>query len=325
VAETPRVSVVIEGYNESLALGSVEGTIAGLRAQDFPLDCVEVILVGSSAQARRWQELYGEAPEFAAVTCVAADGAHYFELKNSGIEAARGEVVALTDSDARPEPGWLQTVVEGIECGADMVVGPSLFRGEARGPADPLMLAAASVSWGGVVGRDEAGDLCAASFQSHNVGFSRAILERHRYRTDLGRTCAGWFLYKQLAEAGARIVFQPGQRVAHTFSAAWWGPRLHVRFGYEALQLRRLDEDWPRRWLRRTAVLEPLLTTAGRVVLDLPNWIRVSEALGLPRRRRLALAPVVVGLSLVARTCELAGMYATLAAPQRMKRFAHSN
>ena len=321
----PLISVVVEGYNESLALGSVEETIAGLRAQDFPLDRVELVLVGTSKQTRRWRELYAADRTFADLKLVPADGAHYFELKNRGLDASSGEVVALTDSDARPEPGWLRTLVEGILAGADVAVGPSLFRGERLGPASLVMQTASSVSWGSVVGRNARGELVAKGFQSHNLGLSRRVVDRYRYRTDLGRTCAGWFLFKALAADRAQIVFQPDQRVAHTFSARWWGPRLHVRFGYEILQLRRLDGEWPRRWVLRTVILEPLLTTAWHIALDLPQWLRFSDALGLPRSRRVAVIPLVFAMSVVARGCELAGMLATMVAPERMRRFAHSN
>ena len=44
--ERPLVSVVVEGYNESLSLGRASAAIDALLEQDFPLEQVEVILVG---------------------------------------------------------------------------------------------------------------------------------------------------------------------------------------------------------------------------------------------------------------------------------------
>jgi hypothetical protein len=43
----PLVSVVIEGYNESLDLGSALKALEGLRHQNYDLSRVEVLLVGS--------------------------------------------------------------------------------------------------------------------------------------------------------------------------------------------------------------------------------------------------------------------------------------
>mgnify|MGYP000172625038 CR=1 FL=1 len=42
--ERPRVSVVIEGYNESRDLGSADDVMTALLRQDFPIGAIEVIL-----------------------------------------------------------------------------------------------------------------------------------------------------------------------------------------------------------------------------------------------------------------------------------------
>lgn len=327
-AARARVSVVVEGYNESLSLGSVDDTMAALLRQDFALGEVEVILVGSPAQADAWNRTWGASPSpFLRVTAIAAAGAHYYALKNEGARCASAEILALTDSDALPEPGWIGAIVAAIEDGADVSAGVTLFCDERRmTPDHALMQVAASISWGFVVGgASDARGVVAAGFLSHNVGFRAATFARHPYRTDLGRTCAGSFLYASLVESGARIVFQPAQRVAHRFSLGWWVLRLHRRFGYEVLLLRRLDASRRHGWLDAVKPLEPVLTMLWHMVLDVPRWLRFGRILGVPAGRRLLLLPVVGAMSFLARGGEMVGMVQTIASPDAMKRFAESN
>lgn len=324
-AARPRVSVVIEGYNESLDLGSADDTMAALLRQDFPLDQVEVILVGSARQVAAWRTRWQRGTPLFRVEAIAAEGAHYYALKNEGVRQASADVLALIDSDARPEPGWLAALVGAIEGGADVAVGVTLFRGEdGRAPSHPLLLAAASISWGFVVPHDARPDAPPAGFLSHNVGFRAATFRRHAYRTDLGRTCAGSLLFAALRASGARIVFTPRQRVAHVFSLGWWVQRLHRRFGYEVFLLRRLDGA-RHGWLGRFPWLEPPLTMLWHVALDVPQWRRFSRATGLSSARQVLLLPLVVALSLLARGGEMVGMLQTITAPDAMKRFAESN
>lgn len=83
-AKKPLVSVVLDGYNETRSLGTAKNTMEALRRQDFPLDQVEVILVGSAAQINGWREIYSDGKPFLCVKTIAAEGAHYYELKNRG-------------------------------------------------------------------------------------------------------------------------------------------------------------------------------------------------------------------------------------------------
>jgi glycosyltransferase involved in cell wall biosynthesis len=321
----PLVSVVIEGYNESLSLGSVDATLEGLRRQDFPLDAIEVILVGSAEQAEAWARTYADPAPFHTVKTLSCPGAHYYELKNQGAALAAGEIIALTDSDVCPEPQWISALVASLRSGAEITAGVTLFHGEnGAEPRSAAMLAAASISWGFVVPRPHGRSSAARAFLSHNLGVRAELFRKHQYRTDLGRTCAGSFLFDALTHSGTPVAFAPRQRVAHTFSWRWWMLRLHRRFGYEVLLMRQLKTERAA-WLRAVAVIEPAATTAWHVMLDIPHWLNFSAALGLPAWRRMSILPLVLALSVVARTSEMVGMYQTLAAPEAMKRFAESN
>jgi hypothetical protein len=248
--------------------------------------------------------------------------AHYYRLKNLAAEAANGEILAFTDSDALPERGWLEAIVRGIDGGAAAVAGITLFRQEKGSRFPNVAAVAASISWGFIVGspgRPPRG------FLSHNVGFRRSVFEQIRYREDLGRTCAGSFLYDELMRNGLSIRFQPDQSVQHVFTWHWWLKRLHVRFGYEVFLLRRLTRSAPYGWARKLGLVEPLATMAWHILLDVPQWFRFSRQLGWSWPRRAAYVPCVCLLSLAARAAEACGMYSTILDAERMRRFALSN
>lgn len=49
--------------------------------------------------------------------------------RNSGVQAARGELIAFTDDDCRPEPEWLETLVEAARRRPGALVGGTTFNG----------------------------------------------------------------------------------------------------------------------------------------------------------------------------------------------------
>lgn len=112
VAETPtdntrgnskmKVSVVIPVFNDH---GSLERCLRGLEQQSLPLDEFEVIIVdnGSSEPVH-----------------VAYAGHHRIEVetrpgsyaaRNKGITVAGAPIIAFTDADCIPSPGWLEAAL----------------------------------------------------------------------------------------------------------------------------------------------------------------------------------------------------------------------
>ena len=318
---TPLVSVVLEGYNETLDIGCLDETIAALLRQTFPLSEVELIAVGSDAQIESWRKRLASLP-FHSVQFIAAQGSHYYELKNRGARMARAPFIALTDSDVAPDRDWLSSIVDGLRAGHDAVAGLSVFR--TAGHTWPAILeAAASISWGFMTGPATGGP--ARGFLSHNLGFRASLFDSGGYRSDLGRTCAGSFLYSDWRRRGINVHFQPRQRVAHSFNLRWWVTKLHVRFGHEVYRLRRIHAGQEMRWTRFLGPLEPLATCAWHVLLDVPQWWHFGSLLGHGPMTRMVRLPLVLVLSVAARAGEMAGMYLTMFAPEAARRFAAQN
>lgn len=316
----PLVSVVIEGYNEEYnGLAPFPDTVAALLSQDFPLDGVELILLGSPPQVEHWKALNAGGDSFYQVRLIPVEpeNSHYWRLKNLGGDLAEGEIIAHVDSDALPGPHWLSSLVAGIQSGADVSVGPSLYRSEHHGPNSPWMLAAALPSWSLMLARKPSGNgPQAACIMAHNVGLRRDVFLRHKFQTP-ERSFSSALMYFELVRCGARIAFQIEQKVAHGMTFRWWLGRRHFRTGWETYVARTTEQDWPRiPVLERFKIIEPVLLRMGMVFSDARHWFRYSRVVGVSRTRAILLFPLAVLASFVARGAEMVGMYAAMFAPK---------
>jgi glycosyl transferase family 2 len=316
----PAVSVVVEAYNEEAnALAAPDDTFQALLKQDFPLEEVELILIGSERQIAHWQDLYEHWPRLHRVKLLAAqpEHSHYWELKNKAVECAEGEILALIDCDVLPGPRWLSSGVSAIRQGADVSVGPSLYRTERSTPDSPWMMAAALPSWSfSLAFSSSPEDLRANALMAHNLIIRRFWLLQHPFRV-LKRSFVSSLQFFELKRAGAKFSYQPGQTAAHGMNFQWWLSRMHFRRGWETYEGRRADASWPRiGMLQKLPWIEPLVLRMGLVCRDASHWFRFSRVLGVSRGRAIFLFPLALVASFFARTAEMIGMYAALVAPK---------
>jgi glycosyltransferase involved in cell wall biosynthesis len=104
----PLVSVIVPVYNDAVRLRACLGC---LRAQTWPADRLEVIVVDNGSTddvAPAVAELPG-----AILLREARPGS--YAARNAGVEAARGDVLAFTDSDCLPAPDWIERGVGHLE------------------------------------------------------------------------------------------------------------------------------------------------------------------------------------------------------------------
>ncbi|HEX8097933.1 MAG TPA: glycosyltransferase, partial [Pyrinomonadaceae bacterium] len=99
--EWPRVSVVVCSYNGG---HYIRGCLEGLRRLAYPNYEVIVVNDGSTdrteAIAREYQSSYG-------FRLLSTKNCGLSSARNTGLEAATGEIVAYIDDDAYPDPHWL--------------------------------------------------------------------------------------------------------------------------------------------------------------------------------------------------------------------------
>ena len=93
----PRVSVVVCAYNSEDTLRSC---FDGLRELDYPDYEVIVVNDGSTDATDDIVREYG-------FRLISTENRGLSSARNSGLEAATGEIVAYMDADARPDPHWL--------------------------------------------------------------------------------------------------------------------------------------------------------------------------------------------------------------------------
>ena len=137
-----------------------------------------------------------------------------------------------------------------------------------------------------------------------------------------GVNCFRIFFLNELRDLKADFRFNPKQKVAHSFTPWWWLSRLHFRSGYEIYRLRRIDPQYPNKFLTKFSVVEPITSFFWNIMLDVPRWFRFSRFLDFGLIRQLVYLPLVIFLSCLARLAESTGMYATMFSAETMRKIA---
>jgi glycosyltransferase involved in cell wall biosynthesis len=126
----PRISVVIPTYRRPDLLARC---LDALQAQRIERSAYEVIVAddGHSAETDAVVERYRGRADAMSVRCIRPQHRHGPAVaRNAGWQAARGDVVAFTDDDTIPDPGWLangeRALVPGLAAVSGRVCVPPL-------------------------------------------------------------------------------------------------------------------------------------------------------------------------------------------------------
>src|SRR6266571_1428649 len=96
-----RISLIVTVLDEA---GTIDDLLASIRAQTLAPD--EVVIVDGGSTDGTWQRLRDWA-ERVPLRLVRAPGASIARGRNLAVEAAMGDIIAVTDAGVRLDPGWL--------------------------------------------------------------------------------------------------------------------------------------------------------------------------------------------------------------------------
>ncbi len=118
ITPAPKVSVVVCSYNGAPTL---EGCLRALKKQSYP--DFEIVVVDDGSRDNT-QEILSQFPE---VRNIRQENMGLSVARNTGIDAAEGDVVAFTDSDCMPDEDWLYYLMRVLlEEGTAAVGGPNI-------------------------------------------------------------------------------------------------------------------------------------------------------------------------------------------------------
>jgi GT2 family glycosyltransferase len=228
----PRISVVVCSLNGARTLPDC---CAGLSRLDYPTFEVIVVDDGSTDATPDIAHEYG----FQVIT---TENRGLSAARNTGYEAASGEIIAYTDDDARPDPHWLRYLAMAFLRGPHAGTGgPNIAP-----PGDGQIADAVANAPGGPV-HVLLSDEIAEHIPGCNMAYRKSALEAvggfdPRYRAAGDDVDMCW----RLQERGWTVGFSPGAMVWHhrrnSVKAYWKQQRGYGKA--EAL----LEEKWPERF-----------------------------------------------------------------------------
>jgi GT2 family glycosyltransferase len=265
-----RVSVVVPTYRRPELLGRCLGALA---VQTMAPDSYEIIIADDAASESTRRQVEEFAIKNACAICyVPVSHAHGpAAARNAGWRAARASIVAFTDDDTVPDPGWLAAGVALLERDAELaaVTGQVIV---------PLSSSPTDYE------RNEAG-LETAEFVTANCFCRRTVLEMLDGFDE--RFTSAWRedsdLHFRLLEHGLKLMKVPAAIVVHPVRPAPWGVSLRMqrKSQFDALLYKKHPSLY-RKHIWRTPPLDyyaiVLSFVAAVVATTLEAWIACTVA-----------------------------------------------
>lgn len=271
------ISVLICTFNRATLL---ENTLAEVGRLAVPAGCSAEIIVVDNNSTDRTPEVIAAARRHSPIpitTLRESRQGKSFAL-NTGLTAARGDVVALTDDDVWPASDWLTRIVAGFRaCDVTFVCGKVLPRWAVTPPPELLQRRAQDV-WGPLAlvdyGDDPAEYVPSRTGQrlpiGANLAFRRSALETiGGWRTDLGK------VNNTLISGEDHEIFARLRRFG--LYSGYYDPELFV---HHLVPAERLTRAYFRRWFFWHGKTQALMLPDLYMDLDLA---RTPHVFGVPR------------------------------------------
>lgn len=271
-----RLSVVLPTFNRP---GSLQSCLAALLHQAADASAYEIIVVDNNSSDSTRDVIAGIADRRVRTVREPRQGLSF--ARNSGVAAARGDLVAFTDDDVEPEPHWVARIITAFagHPEVDGLGGPVLPAWEAPPPAwltrqhwGPLALQ----DHGDAERTFDAGS--PIGLVGANVAFRRRVFDElgmfspdvQRVKNGIGST-EDHELLARLYDAGGRMLYVPGMRVIARVQTERYRREYHRRWhtGHGSFHARMWRPDMERSRLSVAGVPAHLFRSAAKDFAEL--------------------------------------------------------
>jgi glycosyltransferase involved in cell wall biosynthesis len=119
------------------------GCLRALAGQDYP-GPMEIVVVNNGVPG----ELARLATEFPDLVIIDEPAPGSYNARNAGIAQAKGDILAFTDADCVPEPGWISNGIRPLLASANCGLVGGRVRLVPRDPAKPSLAELHEITFG---------------------------------------------------------------------------------------------------------------------------------------------------------------------------------
>ncbi|MGH7586176.1 MAG: glycosyltransferase family 2 protein [Gemmatimonadales bacterium] len=193
---------------------ATEAEVGFLRSIATPLEVLVTFDDGEFPEAGVREVVQGCLPQDSrglAVRFLPVPGARYYQLKNAGAALAGGDLIVFLDSDAIPEPGWLQGLLAGFADDSRQVIGGNTYV-----EPDGVYGKSFALAWFFPLREDDAGVAPARSFMVNNVAFRRETMLTTGFQDEPGISKGACIrLAQRLLSDGVPVHHAPRAHCSH--------------------------------------------------------------------------------------------------------------
>lgn len=246
----------------------------------------EVVIVDIEARAQELGERFQELPH---VRVVASDSDSSYHMKNVGVAAARGGIVAMLDADCSPAPGWLAALVSALKSDRELVA----VSGRTRYSGATALERAFGVLSRGYIDTGRSGDTHHIS--NNNAAFIREAFMAAPLPLGLGPFAAG--RHAAAMRKLGRLWFEPAAVTFHAFEGIAMERDIRVNGGHMAITARRRDPTHKNAWLGRIGYAAIPLLAAGSALRGFGRIARLHREYELSHGDIVLAATLAVGMT----------------------------